>query len=300
MSRPVRSWLYAPGNNPELMAKVFGAGADAVILDLEDAVPPPEKARARDLVAETLAARPADAPGPPVYVRVNHPSSGLTETEVKAIVAPALAGIRLPKVEDPETVQIVDNWLALAEAHAGVPVGQVALVCSLESALGIWRAVEIGAASKRVRALGFGAADFARDVGASVGPDAVETLYARSRLVLASRVAGIQPPVDSVYARIQDEEGLERTTRQGRALGFFGRSAIHPRQVSVINRVYTPTADEVARAQEIVAAAATAEASGRGALQLENGDFVDVAIVRRAEGVVRLAEALSGPGTGTG
>jgi citrate lyase subunit beta / citryl-CoA lyase len=289
---PIRSWLYAPGNNPKLLERVFSAGADAVILDLEDAVPPAEKGRARELVAIAVRARHGRG-GPAVFVRINHPDSGPAEEDVAAVVGPGLDGLRVPKAEEARTVERVAAWVADAERRAGRPVGELGLVCNIESAAGIWRAAEIASAHPRVRALGFGVADFARDVNALVGPEALETLYARSRLVLASRVAGIGPPVDSVHTQLQDDEGLERTTRQGRALGFFGRSAIHPRQVGIINAVYTPTAEEVERARDVVQAAATAEVTGSGALQLPDGQFVDIPIVRRAEETLRLAEALA-------
>jgi citrate lyase subunit beta / citryl-CoA lyase len=297
-SPPIRSWLYAPGNNPRLLDKVFGAGSDAVVLDLEDAVPPGEKARARGLVADAVRGR-HDQPGPGVFVRINHPDSGLAEADVAAVVQPGLDGLRVPKVEDAEAVHRVEGWLAAAERRAGLPARSVALVCNVESAAGVWRALEIARASPRVLTLAFGAADFARDVAARVGPDGLETLYARSRLVLAARAAGVRPPVDSVYTRLDDEEGLERTTRQGRDLGFFGRSAIHPRQIATINRIYTPSEEEVGRAREVVAAAASAEAAGSGALRLASGEFVDVAIVRRAAAVLRLAEALGAPTGGS-
>ena len=295
---PIRSWLYAPGNNTRLLEKVFGAGSDAVILDLEDAVPPREKDHARDLVAQKVRERSGHN-APLLFVRVNHPDTGMAEADVAAVVQPGLAGLRVPKVEDAATVGRVEGWLAAAEQQAGLAAGSVALVCNIESAAGVWWAREIAQASPRVQALAFGAVDFVRDVNARVGPAAEETLYARSRLVLAARVAGIRSPVDSVYTRLDDEAGLERTTRQGRDLGFFGRSALHPRQVPTINRVYTPSDEEVRQAREVITAAASAEAAGSGALRLPNGDFVDVAIVRRAEAVLQLAEALGASTGGT-
>ena len=288
---PIRSWLYAPGNNAKLLDRVFTAGADAVILDLEDAVPPGAKAEARAMVAEAVQAH-AGLPGPYLSVRVNHPETGHAQDDVRAVVAPGLAGLRLPKVEDTATVRLVVGWIAEAEAAAGLAAGSIALVCSLETARGVWNALDIAQADPRVKALTFGAVDFVRDLHLILGPDATETLYARSRLVLASRVAGIRPPLDSVYPHLLDDEGLERSTRQGRALGFFGRSALHPRQVPIINAVYTPTADEIAAAQAIVAAAAAAAATGTGALRLPNGEFVDIPVVRYAEDTLRLAAAL--------
>lgn len=289
---PLRSWLYAPGNNPKLLERVFSAGADAVILDLEDAVPSEEKKRARDLVRDVVRAR-AGRPGPTLFVRINHPETGLGEADLHAAVGAGLDGLRVPKVESAETVRQVDDWISQAEVRNGLEPGSIALVCNVESAAGVWRADAIAAARPRVLALAFGGVDFGRDIGAMIGPDAVETLYARSHLVLASRVAGVRPPIDGVYTQLADEAGLERTTQQARALGFFGRSAIHPRQVPVINRIFTPTADELSWARQVIEAARSAEQAARkGALQLATGEFVDVAVVRRAEALVQLANAL--------
>jgi citrate lyase subunit beta / citryl-CoA lyase len=289
---PVRSWLYAPGNNPKLLQRVFGAGADAVILDLEDAVPPSEKEHARDLVAQTVRERSGQA-GPRLFVRINHPSSGLAEADIKAVVHPGLDGVRVPKVEDAATVERVDGWLRETEPPAGLGVGSVPLVCNIESALGVRNAEQIAAASPRVRCLGFGAVDFVQDIGATPEPEGLATLYARSALVIASRVAGVQPPVDSVYTRLDDLEGLERSTHQSRGLGFFGRSCLHPRQVPVVNAAFTPTPAELDWARALLAAAQAAEQTGRGTLQLDTGEFVDVAVVRRAERLVQLADQLA-------
>ena len=126
---PLRSWLYAPGNNPKLLERVFTAGTDAVILDLEDAVPPAEKARARSMVAAAVRAH-AGVRGPVLFVRVNHPDTGLAEDDVKAVLGPGLDGLRVPKVESPETVQMLTAWTG-----GGIP-----LVCNIESALGVWNA----------------------------------------------------------------------------------------------------------------------------------------------------------------
>jgi citrate lyase subunit beta/citryl-CoA lyase len=280
--RPLRSWLYAPGNNPKLLERVFTAGADAVILDLEDAVPPGEKERARGLVAAAVRSRVGVA-GPMLFVRINHPETGLAHDDVQAVLGDGLDGLRVPKVESADTVRLVDGW-----TKSVVP-----LVCNVESATGVWSAHEIASASPRVLALAFGAADFLRDVHGEATGDASETLYARSQLVIASRISGIRAPVEGVYTRLHDDEGLERTTRQSRAMGFFGRSALHPRQVPIINAIFTPTASEIASAREVVEAAARAETMGTGALQLPNGEFVDVAIVRRAEATLQLAASLA-------
>ncbi|MBV9121206.1 MAG: HpcH/HpaI aldolase/citrate lyase family protein, partial [Chloroflexi bacterium] len=176
----IRSWLYAPGNNPKLLRKVFEAGADAVILDLEDAVPASEKGRAREAVAEAVA---ASVPGPVLFVRINHPGSSEAILDVEAVAGPGLRGLRIPKVETAATVTQVESWLQQAGSSA-------ALVCNIESARGAWNAAEIASAGERVVALAFGAVDFCRDINAELGADGDEVLYARSRLVLDSRVAG--------------------------------------------------------------------------------------------------------------
>lgn len=289
---PLRSHLYAPGNNARLLDKVFSAGADAVVLDLEDAVPLSEKIRARALVAETLHHR-AGKINAITFVRINHPSTGLTEDDVRAVVQPGLSGLRLPKVEDAGMVRQVSDWIAEAELAANMTIGSVVLICTIESAVGVFYAYEIATAHPRVMALGFGAADFARDVEIIPGPEGHEMLYALSQLVIASRVANIQPPVDSVYRFLDDPVGLEKSARQAKALGLFGKSAIHPKQVPIINAIFTPTEEEIADARKIVALAQATEAHGKGAVQNNRGEFIDVAIVRRAQDILTFAVSLA-------
>lgn len=289
---PVRSWLYAPGNNPKLLDRVFSAGADCVILDLEDSVPLEEKERARGLVGETIDSHQG-VPGPLLFARINDPASGLAEDDIRAVVRPGLAGLRVPKVEDASSVRRVAEWVSRAESAAGIPDRTIQLVLGLESAAGVWRAADIAAAHSRVVALNLGVADYSRDLNLRLeSEDGRELLYAKSHLVIASRVAGIAPPIDSVYTKIDDLEGLERETRGSRALGMFGKGAIHPRQIEIINQVFTPTEKDVAQATEIVEAAREAAARGSGAIKLPNGDFVDKPIVERAEAVLALAAKL--------
>jgi citrate lyase subunit beta / citryl-CoA lyase len=226
-------------------------------------------------------------------VRVNHPDTGLARAELDAVVQPRLDGLVLPKVEDTATVLQVADWLGAAEDRAGLAPGSIVLVCTLESALGVRNAEAIARAGDRVLALAFGGVDFVHDVRAAPTDDGLETLFARSQLVLSSRVAGRRPPVEGVYTRLHDDPGLERSTRQARQLGFFGRACLHPRQVPTVNSVFTPSEEERAWARSVLAAAEDAERQGRGALRLANGEFVDVAIVRRARAIEQLASALS-------
>jgi citrate lyase subunit beta / citryl-CoA lyase len=263
-----RSYLFAPGHNARLLARVFDAGADAVMLDLEDAVPPDAKETARRLVAEALSERPA-------WVRVNEARTALCKADL-AVVSAAAYGIRIPKVESSEDVA----WVA--ERAPGKP-----LICAIETARGVLGATEI-AAVPGVRHLAMGGVDLARDLSATSGN--LQTLYVRSHLVLASRAAGIQPPIDSVYAHLDDEHGLRDQAEFARLLGFFGKSAIHPRQLPVLHEVFTPTDQQIAWAQEVLAEFG---AAGGAALRLPGGEFVDLPVAERARRVLGLAGTFS-------
>jgi citrate lyase subunit beta / citryl-CoA lyase len=261
-----RSYLFAPGHNAKLLGKVFDAGADAVMLDLEDAVPPDAKATARAMVAEALAERVA-------WVRINAVRSAACEADLDAVAGLA-AGIRIPKVESAEDVQ----WVA--ERAPCTP-----LICAIESARGVLAAAEI-ATVRGVRHLSMGGIDLRHDLNAGDGN--LQTLYVRSHLVLVSRAAGLEPPIDSVYARIEDDDGLRDQARFARSLGFFGKSAIHPRQLPAIHAAFSPTGAEVAWAHEVLDAF---EGSGGEALRLPGGEFVDVPVARRARRLLELAGA---------
>lgn len=271
--------------------------ADAIVLDLEDSVPAAERDRARRLVVGLLEA--VSAPGraailgqPEVWVRTNQVGTQELEADLAAVVRMGPDGLRIPKVESAEQVAALDRALLSIEDAAGLHRGQTRLACGIESALGVARAYEIAAASPRVIGLAFGGTDFQADVGAMEGPDRLETLVARSTLVLASRAAGINPPVDTVHVAIDDDQGLRESTERGRDLGFFGRSAIHPRQVPIINAAFTPSAAEVEQAAHLLEAAEHSVQNGAGSLQLADGTFVDAAVVRRAQMVMDLAAAL--------
>ena len=288
-----RSYLFAPGNNEKLLERVFLAGADAVVLDLEDAVPLQDKDWARDLVSRLLGAQSAGmsdaSQGPAIYVRVNGLESGRTRDDILAVVSPALRGIRLPKAEDTDSVREVASWLAEAERSRGLTEGSVRLDCTIESARGLLAAAEIARVDRRVGALVFGHVDYCLDVGAEPGTEGWEILYARSYVVAASRFAGIPAPVDGAYTRLRDPEGLRRSALAAKRLGYFGKSAVHPEQLAIIHQVFTPTAEEVEAAQTMVTAYERAEITGTGAIRLDSGQFVDRAVVLRAYRTLALA-----------
>jgi citrate lyase subunit beta/citryl-CoA lyase len=272
---PIRSYLYVPGSDPRRIEKALASEADAVILDLEDAVAPNRKEEARTTVAEVLRSEHEK----PVFVRINAPDSVLAEEDVEAVAGPRLAGLRLPKTESPESVRLVAQWLDKLGCEAG-------LQCLIESALGLEFAFEIAGAHEKVVGMSLGEADLAADLG--VRGDA-GLLYARSRLVAATRAAGLPGPVQSVYTNVRDAEGLRRSTMEGKNMGFVGRSAIHPAQIEVINEVFTPTEEEVAEAKDLLARLEESTGTGTGAFALEDGRFVDEAVVGSARLTLALA-----------
>lgn len=259
-----RTYLFAPGHNEKLLSRVFGAGADAVILDLEDAVPADAKAHARALVTDIIADRKA-------LVRVNGPHTKEFVADVEAVAAHA-AAIRIPKCESPEDVE------RAAHRAPGVP-----LVPAIETARGVLAAAEI-AAVPGVAHLSLGGLDLLRDLYAGEGN--LPMLYVRSHLVVVSRAFGLPPPVDSVYPLIDDDEGLRAEAEFVRSLGFGAKSAIHPRQISILNSVFAPSPQDIAWARTVVEAF---EAAGQAACRLADGEFIDLPVAQRARRLLELA-----------
>lgn len=279
-SRPVVVALYAPADRPDRFGKALDAGADAVIVDLEDAVTATRKAAARTALAAFATewtARGAEAPA--VQVRVNARGSQWHDDDLAAVAAlPEAFGIRLPKAQSADDVAAVRSAAPGRDVHA-----------LLESALAVERAFEI--ASAGVASIGAGEADLRADLGVPAGPAGEPGLaWSRGRLVNASAAAGLPAPLMAVWADVSDLDGLEQSCRTGRALGYGGRTAVHPRQIDVIRRAFTPDVAEVERARTIVERVRTAAADGTGALVLDDGTFLDVAMVRAAERILAIAD----------
>lgn len=286
--RLLRSYLFAPGSHERLLQKVSSAGADAVVLDLEDAVALEHKALARGLVARTLAARAGDqAEAPATFVRINSVRSGLWRDDLEAIVGPGLDGVRLARTDSVDEVRQVNDAIETLERARGLERGRIRIMPSVESAEAVLQARAI-AAGPRVHALAFGASDFLRDIGAGADAGEQETLAARTHLVLVSRAARIAPPIASVHTRLSDLEELRRTTEAARRLGFFGRSCIHPAQLPVVHEAFTPIPAQLAEARAVVAAATAAAGTG-DPVRLPDGQLVDTALVDRARALLDLA-----------
>ena len=269
------TWLYVPGDRPDRFAKAVASGADTVILDLEDAVHPERKAYARRAVAE-FCADPHDVP---VQVRINALGSEAATDDLAAL-GPVLgvggfAGLRLPKVESPAEVSELAAVLPGTRLH-----------CLLESALGVERAYDIATSHSAVAGIGLGEADLRSDLGVA---DDAGLAYARGRVVLAARAAGLSAPAMSVYPNVMDLGGLAASCRTGRSLGFVGATAIHPRQLPIIVETFRPSPDETQRAEELLAALAVSTADGRGTAVLPDGRFADRAMIAAAQRTVALA-----------
>ncbi|UNO44245.1 CoA ester lyase [Streptomyces sp. MST-110588] len=292
------TWLYVPGDRPKTVTKALGSGADVVLIDLEDAVAPGRKRYALRATAELLSDA---AVGPvPVHVRINALDGPLAETEVRTLAPlPGLAGLRLPKVKGPADVVRVAAWAAdtarpvrpqpagggpgsEATGEGGGPRRVPCLYALLESALGVENAFAIALAHPAVCGIALGEADLRAELGVR---DDAGLCWARGRAVVAACAAGLAPPAQSVYPHVRDTAGLALSCARGRALGFLGRAAIHPRQLPVIERAYLPTPEEIAAAEETVRAAG----ADAGALSLPDGRFVDAAVVAGARRVLALA-----------
>ncbi|MBD8063020.1 HpcH/HpaI aldolase/citrate lyase family protein [Oceanitalea stevensii] len=269
---PPLTLLYVPGDRPDRVAKALASTADAVIVDLEDAVAPGVKNTARANVASLLASVP---PERAVQVRVNAAGTPWHDDDVATVAAlPAHVGLRLPKAEDPAAVAALVSLVGAREVHLLV-----------ESAIGVERAFALASVAG-VASLGLGEADLRSEL--RVDDDAGLT-WIRSRVVVAARAAGLPSPVMSVYPHVRDLDGLAESCRAGRRLGFSGRTAIHPGQLDTIRAAFLPSEEEVERAREVVARVEGAVAAGTGALVLADGSFLDVAMVDRARATLALA-----------
>ncbi len=290
-SLPLRSFLFAPGNEPRKVSKVSTFGADAVIIDLEDAVPDADKVATRPVVRGVL----KDLQGPLVCVRVNSLPTGLTTGDVDGVVADGLDAIVLPKAESPEDIGAVEAMLAIAEAAAGLPVGRVKILPIVETARGVLAAAAIAGGSPRVLTLAFGSGDFTRDLelpSIRWSLEGTELAWARAKLIVDARAARRPRPLDGPYLAVRDAEGFEQDCLTARRLGFQGKICIHPSQVAIVNRVFAPDPDEVSFCRKVIEEFKAAEARGSASITVD-GIFVDYPIVDKAERIIALAETLA-------
>ncbi|MGI5489920.1 HpcH/HpaI aldolase/citrate lyase family protein [Microtetraspora malaysiensis] len=289
-----RSYLYVPGNAPDKLAKAAGRGADALIVDLEDAVPQAGKIAARAAVADWLSDLAASGGrpygGPEIWVRINPGEAGHADADsVVTAAGQALTGLCVAKTENADEIEDLARLLDAVEPRSRLAPGSIRLTPLLESGAALFAAPAIARAPRVVR-LQMGEADLAADLGIRPGPDAAELLWARSQVVAASAAAAIAPPVAPVSIETRDLDALRASTHTLARLGFLGRACVHPAQIPVVHEVFTPSSETVAAAREVLARYQESLAAGLAVCLDENGRLVDEAVVRSARRVIELAE----------
>jgi len=293
--RPMRSVLFVPGHKQGWADKALVAGADGLILDLEDAVPLTLKTQAHGTVAETIAQLATRPRKPGLYVRVNALETGTTGDDLERIVVPGLDGVVLPKVYTPNDVIACDALIAHFERRNGVKPGTIEIIVCLETAQAYARCEALLAASPRVATLFAAVAkdgDLSRSVGLQFTPEGMESLYLRSRAHLATRAAGKQFSWVGLWQEIHNQEGARDFAVRNRQIGFTTMVMIHPSHIAVANTVFSPSAEEVQFYQGMVSAFAQAEAQGRAAVVYE-GQHIDYAHVKTARAVLALHRELA-------
>jgi citrate lyase subunit beta/citryl-CoA lyase len=293
--KPYRSMLFVPGHKPSWVDKGLASGADALILDLEDSVPAADKAWARDTVADTIDRLHQQGVRAELWVRPNAALTGLQGKDFEAVIRPGLAGLFLPKVFDAKELIGIDAVVSHIEDRDGLATASVGLIVSFETASSMLHCEEIAVATPRISSL-LGAtgpsADVGRELGFEFTPQGLETLYLRSRLILAARAAGLHHPVSGVWQDIKDLDGARRFCLDNRQLGYRGMVCIHPSHVAIANEVFTPSADQVDFCRRMVQAFKDAEAGGSAAVDFE-GQHIDTAHAKTAEAIIAQADAIA-------
>ena len=284
----LRSMLFLPGNNPNMLINGNCLGADALIFDLEDAVSPAEKDAARILVRNTL--RYMDFSGCETIVRINSTDTAYWQKDLDMILPEKPSMILLPKTGNAQDIQTVDAYITQVEQRDTLSQGGVRVLALIETALGLENAFSIASASNRVCGLFLGAEDLTADLQCKRTKEGTEISYARMRLVAAARAAGVEV-YDTPFTDVNDDEGAQTDAQLAKSLGFSGKASISPRHVEVINQTFSPTLAEIDYAYAVMNAIAEAKAQGKGAVALR-GKMIDAPVVARAQRVIATAEAM--------
>lgn len=286
----LRSLLFIPANNPNMLINAALLGADAILFDLEDAVAPQEKDAARTLLYHAL--QKLHFSNCSSIIRINALDSVYWEEDLQTLLPLQPQIIMPPKVDDAQNIYLLDNTIGRIEQEQQIPAGSIQLIPLLETALGIENAFAIAKASPRIAGLFLGAEDLCADLHCKRTKEGAEILYARQRLVNAARAAGIEA-FDTPFTNIEDIVGLKQDTAFAKSLGFSGKAAISPRHISSINAIFSPTEEEIDYAKTVLEAIRSAKKQGKGAISLK-GKMIDAPIVTRAKQVLQTANALYG------
>jgi citrate lyase subunit beta/citryl-CoA lyase len=281
----LRSLLFVPGNKSSMLTKALGLKPDAFVPDMEDSVPAAEKANARATIRELLPRLAAT--GIPVIPRVNALETEWIDDDLAAVVGPHVYGVSVGKIRSAADVSAISQRIGALEARAGLAAETVKLVPWIETAEAIVNCDAICRASERVVAAAFGGEDFANDLGIERLEDEQQVAYARQKLCVSARAAHVLA-LDTPYFKLRDPDGLRANALAAKSIGFKGKFAIHPDQIAALNECFSPSAQEIAHAERVVAAFAEAEARGRGSTSLD-GWVIDVPVVKRARALLELA-----------
>jgi citrate lyase subunit beta/citryl-CoA lyase len=285
--RALRSFLFVPGTRTNLLPKAIATGADAIILDLEDSVPPAQKEQARTLVSAEL----ANSPERLTFLRINSPRLGILDEDLAALAPHSAQAVMVPKVESARDIEEIDRRLAAHELGAGLEAGVISLLVVIESSTGLRNLFDTLSHTKRIRGAALATAeegDFMCDIGGKWTATGEALTYARGKFVCEARAAKMTWLVDGAFMQLANEPALECESRLARTHGFNGKVAVHPSQVRSINQIFSPTDAEVERAQKLIDAFRDAESQGRGAIRFQ-GMMVDRANVQWAEQILSAA-----------
>jgi len=288
----LRTLLFVPGNQARRLEKARLIPADALILDLEDSVPPSEKDSARKMVAASIDELAAS--GKDIFVRINSLPTPYAVSDIKAVATKSLRGVCLPKSETADDIRRADALLADAEKKSRLEAGSISIMALIETSKGIINAYEIVSASPRIIGAIFGAEDFALEMGIKRTKEGAEIYYPRTVVAVACHAANVLA-IDSVYTDVRDTDGLIRETRAVAQLGFQGKAVIHPDQVGPVNQVFVPSDEEIAQARRVVHTFEAAVAQGQASVSLD-GKMVDAPVAERARKVLTLADAIAEKG----
>ena len=287
----MRTALFVPGNRPDRIEKAFNTEADVIIIDLEDAVPLSEKESSRSNVREKV----TQFLDRMILVRTNALGSAFIKGDLDEAIVEGVNGIILPKVEKTDDIHDINKLLLEVEKKRALPEGSIHLFPLIESAAAVQHVYDIVSTKtkpERIYTVAFGAADYTLDMGIEMTMEGNELFYARSRIAIACRAAGIAPPIDTPFMiDLKNTEALLSDARRAKELGFQGKLVIHPKQIDPCNRLFSPTPEEIAKAEKIVQAFEEAEAAGVAAIQLE-GKFIDYPVVKRSKDILALAAVI--------
>ena len=288
---PLRTALFVPGNRPDRVDKAVNSGADAVIIDLEDAVAFAEKEETRLKVREKV----FEHPDRKILVRVNALNTPFFHGDLEEVIVGDLAGIIVPKVERVEDIHEIHKRLLNVEREKGLTPGSVSIVPLIESAMAVQNIFQIVSGETdppRICTVALGAADYTLDLGIEMTRQGEELTYPRSRIAIACRAAGVDPPLDTPFMiDLKDLEALKVDAKRAKQLGFQGKLCIHPNQIEPCHAVFSPTKEEVSYAERVVQAFEEAETKGIAAIQLD-GKFIDYPVMERSRRILRLAAAI--------